>query len=552
MVTRIAVVEKDLCNPSKCQLECIHQCPVNRNGKDCIVLSKDGSIAVIDEGLCTGCGICIRVCPFHAINIVNLVAPVEDKLAYSYGENSFDLYGFALPKKGIIGIVGENGCGKSTNVKLITGRLKPTNLYSKESRAYFGALKKDAAVYKPQELGSTIKGKVSELLAKVDESGRLKELSKLFDLDILKDRDLSQLSGGELQRVFIAAALCREKASYVLDEPLAFLDYAYRLRLIEYLRENFSNKQVIVVDHDISLLSYLCDQVYLNYGVPGAYGIVSQPYATDRAINMFLDGYIEPENVRFRGEIRYKDHAPEKRSGVAAKIPALKLKRGSFTLENASEIALHPGEVVGIAGPNGTGKSTLCNELAKALEGVVSLKPQILSRPDEFVGTFLDRDTPFKESFVRQMNLQRLEFLSLRQLSGGELQKTAVFRCLADDSATLFVLDEPSNMMDVTGRIALSKLLREKAVTDDVALLVVDHDLEFLYNTCDRLIIFGGEPAKHGTVDGVYSKGEGVKKLLSHFDLSYRKDEKSRRLKLNKHGSVKDRALKESGEFVEG
>lgn len=551
MVTRIAVIDKELCNPKKCQLECFHQCPVNRNGRECIVITEgDPGIAVVDEQLCTGCGICIRVCPFHAIDIVNLVAPVEHKLVYSFGENAFDLYGLALPKKGITGIVGENGCGKTTNVKLVTGLLKPKNMYSKEVKQYFDNLVKKDCVYKPQELGSSLKGKVGDLLNKVDECGRLEKLRDALDLDHLMQRDFTQLSGGELQRVVLAAALSRDKPLFVLDEPLAFLDYVYRLRLIKYLREEFSDKQVLVVDHDISLLSYLCDSVYINYGAPGAYGVVSQPYATDRAINMFLDGFIEPENVRFRGEIRYKEYAPEASPAAAATIPALEVKLGSFTLENPREIRLHKGEVVGIAGPNGTGKSTLCAELAKRVSGSL-LKPQILERTDGFVGEFLDRGTPFKESFVRQMNLQRLEFLSTKQLSGGELQKAEIFRCLSED-AGLYLLDEPSNMMDVTGRIALSKLLREKAVSDGCAVLVVDHDLEFLYNTVDRLIVFAGEPGKHGIVEGIHGKDEGIRMLLERFDLSYRKDEATKRLKLNKKGSVKDRALKQSGKFVEG
>lgn len=549
MSSRIAVVEQELCNPRKCALECINYCPVNRNGKDCIVLNKDGDIAVISEELCIGCGICIKVCPFHAINIVDLVARVEEKKVFSFGENAFDLYGIALPKQGIIGIVGENGCGKTTNVKLLTGELTPSSLYSKEVQQYFKEGNQKNTAVKPQELTNKSQSKVRELLEKIDEAGRLQELASALDLQALYERKLSELSGGELQRVITAAVLCREKETFVLDEPFAFLDYAYRIRLVEYCRQHLAGKRVLVVEHDLSLLSYLCDSAYIMIGVPGAYGVVSQPYATDRAINMFLQGYIEPENVRFREEIKYKQFAEEKRPLSAVHVPTLSVKKGSFVLKNEENIALKAGEVIGIAGPNGTGKSTLLVELKKVYENA-SIKPQLLERSSELVGEFLSRDSPFKESFVRQMNLQRMEYLSLKQLSGGELQKAEVFRCLST-SSPLYLLDEPTNMMDVPGRIALSKLLKEKAVADNAPIIVVDHDLEFLFNTVDRLIVFGGEPSKHGLVEGVYSKEEGVAKLLEKFDLSYRRDVQTNRLKLNKKGSVKDRELKQAGRFVE-
>ena len=105
-------------------------------------------------------------------------------------------------------------------------------------------------------------------------------------------------------------------------------------------------------------------------------------------------------------------------------------------------------------------------------------------------------------------------------------------------------------MMDVRGRVALSRLLREKA-KEGCAVLVVDHDLEFVMNTADRLLLLDGKPSKHGRVAGVFEKDEGVSRLLSDFDLTYRRDPKTDRLKLNKVGSQKHRELKESGKFVE-
>ncbi|MBI5035886.1 ATP-binding cassette domain-containing protein [Candidatus Micrarchaeota archaeon] len=549
MGKRLAVIDSALCKPSQCGHECVSVCPVNKLNQECVIIKEDAEekIASIAAPLCTGCGMCVRKCPFHAISVVNLVAPVEEKLIFSYGENSFKLYGFALPMKGVIGVLGDNGCGKTTNVKLIEGKIKPQKKYSKEVEAFFSNM--PSSIIKPQEIKSAKLGKVSDLLKKA--GPRMNELRKVFDLDSLAGRKFDQLSGGELQRAYVAFALSKETEVFVLDEPFAFLDYAYRIRLVEYLRKEFSEKSVLLVDHDLSLLSYACDNAYIIFGEPGVYGIVSQPYATDRAINQFIEGFLDGENVRFREEpLKFKRQTPEKKTDPATVLPADAVERGSFKVENPEDITLYRGEIVGIVGRNGIGKSTLVQHYADMLDAPI--KPQLLERGSDLVLDVLSSDTPFKQRFVNEMNLKKLEFLSLEQLSGGELQKVEIFRALAEKQGQgmLFVLDEPTNMMDVKGRVALSRLLREKA-KEGCAVLVVDHDLEFVLNTVDRLVVLEGTPAVQGRVAGVFSKEKGISRLLSDFDLTYRRDQDIDRLKLNKAGSVKHRALKESGKFVE-
>ncbi|RLG45540.1 MAG: ribosome biogenesis/translation initiation ATPase RLI, partial [Thermoproteota archaeon] len=92
MRRRIAVVSRDKCNPKKCGLECIKYCPQVKSGQeDTIKLNEEG-LLIIDEDLCTGCGICVRVCPFGAISIVNLPAPVVGEDIHRYGRNGFVLY----------------------------------------------------------------------------------------------------------------------------------------------------------------------------------------------------------------------------------------------------------------------------------------------------------------------------------------------------------------------------------------------------------------------------------------------------------------------------
>jgi len=209
--------------------------------------------------------------------------------------------------------------------------------------------------------------------------------------------------------------------------------------------------------------------------------------------------------------------------------------------------------VVILAGPNGTGKSSLCAELEKEFNSAASLKVQILPRSAELAGQVITdaRQTVWGESYVRGMGLGNVEFRKLDSLSLGELQKVEILRCLSKEDASLYLLDEPTTALDAPARIRLSKLLREKAESESSVVLVVDHDLEFLYNAVDRLIVFEGEPSVTGRVAGAFAKVDGIARLLSQFDLSYRSEPGTKRLKLNKRGSVKDRELKESGSFVE-
>ncbi|MFH1257745.1 MAG: ATP-binding cassette domain-containing protein, partial [Candidatus Micrarchaeota archaeon] len=557
-MSRIAIVDRNLCNPLKCNLECMRACPSNRLRKECTFLVnkktgekhidfkyeyskeiKSNSVAFIEPSLSQGCNICAKACPFHAINVVNLPEAKKEELVYSYGKNGFQLYKLAIPRTGIVAIVGENGVGKSTNLKLIAGKLAAQKFPSKEIKEYFEKLKPDALVYKPQEIsGMGEKRKVCELLKHVDERKELGKLKEIFDLDRIWERELQQLSGGELQKVVVCAALLREKETYFLDEPFSFLDYVYRIRLINYLLENFQQKKVLIIDHDISLLSYLCKQSYLMFGEPGAYGIVSQVYGTDRAINMFIEGYIGPENMRFREErIAYKHYMGETHRKKLMEIPKMEMKRGEFVVKNPSAIQINEGEIVGIAGKNGIGKSTICRRIFEEHPTTAAFKEQILARENDIAGKYFEKRDLFSENYLHQMKMRKLEYYNIEKLSGGELQKLEIFRALNQEKA-LYILDEPTNMLDVSSRILLSKVFRER-VAADRAVLVVDHDLEFLHNTVDRLIVMEGESGKHGEVAGIFDKDEGVRMLMAEFDLSYRRDTDTKRLKLNKKGSKK-------------
>ncbi|MCL5011454.1 MAG: ATP-binding cassette domain-containing protein [Candidatus Marsarchaeota archaeon] len=541
MSVRIAVIDQKLCSPENCGGQpCAKFCPVNRMGEECVTIEKT---AKISEALCTGCGICVKKCPFHAITIIKLASPIKEKMVFSYGENSFSLYGLALPK-GVTGIIGDNGCGKTTNVKLLEGKLKIQNFPSVEVKEFFET--KPKIIVKPQEISTqNLKGKVKTIVEKL-QTPSYNEISEALDFKYILEKESSTLSGGELQKLYLIAAISSESEAMILDEPFAFLDYAYRIKLTEFLKK--TGKNMLIIEHDLSLLSYLCENIYLMYGAPGAYGVVSNTYSTDRGINMFLNGFINPENTRFRDEpIKYKKYAVEEKTAKNLEIKPFTEKLDGFELSNDKKISVFKGEIIGIAGKNGIGKSTLCRHLNRQVESAI--KNQILQRTDEPVGNYLKINSNFDETFIKSMNLKNLEFYNIKQISGGELQKLEIFKCLTQQKNT-YILDEPTNMLDVNGRIILSKMLKEKA-NEGASILIVDHDLEFLLNAVDRLMIINGTPGEKGVIEGVFEKDEGIKKLLSAFELTYRRDDETNRIKLNKKGSVKDSELKKSGKFIE-
>ncbi|MEM3648228.1 MAG: ATP-binding cassette domain-containing protein, partial [Thermoproteota archaeon] len=314
-MVRVAVVDKDSCKPEKCGKPCRKYCPIVRIGQEAIYFVEGENPPVINEYLCSGCCICVKKCPFNAIWVVNLPDELEKKVFHRYGVNAFKLYGFPVLSKGAVtGILGENGIGKSTVLKIISGIVKPNLgkvgedvdvneiLSFLRGNVSFNLVEdifkgRVRCIYKPQYLDDIpriIGGKsVRETLEKVDEKGVLNEVLEKLDLKSIVDNKVSNLSGGELQRLAVAAAFMRRGDVYLFDEPSSFLDVKQRLKvaeLISSLKED--GKIVVVVEHDLTLLDYLADYLVIIYGQPSVYGIISQVLSARVGINSYLEGYI--------------------------------------------------------------------------------------------------------------------------------------------------------------------------------------------------------------------------------------------------------------------
>ena len=95
-------------------------------GKLCIEVNRTSNVAKISEVLCNGCGICVKKCPFKAIKIINLPKELEKDTTHRYHANSFKLHRLPQPRQGsVLGLVGQNGIGKSTALKILSGSIKP-------------------------------------------------------------------------------------------------------------------------------------------------------------------------------------------------------------------------------------------------------------------------------------------------------------------------------------------------------------------------------------------------------------------------------------------
>ena len=91
-LTRVAIVNADRCKPKKCRQECKKSCPVVKIGKLCIEVKSTDKVAFLSETLCIGCGICVKKCPFEAIQIINLPKNLEKETTHRYGPNTFKLH----------------------------------------------------------------------------------------------------------------------------------------------------------------------------------------------------------------------------------------------------------------------------------------------------------------------------------------------------------------------------------------------------------------------------------------------------------------------------
>ncbi|GAM26905.1 hypothetical protein SAMD00019534_100800, partial [Acytostelium subglobosum LB1] len=590
-LTRIAIVQADRCKPKKCSQECKKNCPVVKMGKLCIEVKPTSKISYISEELCNGCGICVKKCPFEAISIINLPKSLQKDTTHRYGPNSFKLHRLPTPRPGqVLGLVGTNGIGKSTALKILAGKLKPnlgvwdeppewtdilTFFRGSELQSYFTKILENMrALIKPQyvdNLPKAVQGTVRAILDAKSQTGNKEEMIDALDLRKVLDKDINVLSGGELQRFAIAVVCVQAAEIYMFDEPSSYLDVKQRLKAAQVIRSLIQpTNYIIVVEHDLSVLDYLSDFVCCLYGSAGAYGVVTLPFSVRDGINIFLNGFIKTENMRFRKEaLTFKmsetaEEGEEVKKHCLYKYPAMSKTLDGFKLDvKAGEFT--DSEIIVMLGQNGTGKTTFIKMLAGQLapddgasipELNVSYKPQKIS--PKFPGTVRElchkriRDTfmhpQFNSDVVKPLTLENIIDQQVLHLSGGELQRVAIVLCLGQP-ADIYLIDEPSAYLDSEQRIIAAKVIKRFILHAGKSGFIVEHDFIMATYLADRVIVYDGMPSVHCTANAPQSLLSGMNTFLKSLDITFRRDPTNFRPRINKLDSVKDKEQKTNGNF---
>ena len=583
---RIVVLDDERCQPNMPAFDYLTKY-AGMCGGECIQYT-DKKWKIL-ESACPVCFTRAKLCPGDAVKVINLPTELETDMIHRYSLNGFRLFRLPTPtKENVVGILGPNGMGKSTAFNALAGRMIPNlgdwtkkdtvwddviaTLPRGELRDFFVSVKNDEikVALKPQNidrLPKRVKGSVETLLRSVDERNLFDELINTLGIEKLLKRTIDQLSGGELQRIAICATMLRDADVYFFDEPSSYLDIYERMRIVGIIQELAKTKRVIVIEHDLAILDVLADLVHIVYGKKGAFGIFTPARSTRTAINAYLDGYLVEENVRIRDKpirfLKHYDRRGEKGNPVV-QWGGIKKKLGDFTL-TTGDGAVHRSEVVGVVGSNGTGKSTMIKILAGentydegwVTEGAtISYKPQHIDVDiDCTVQMWLDselgmrwRSGEFNVNVIRSLGIEPLLPKRVKKLSGGERQAVSIALCLGRD-ADLYLLDEPSAHLDANARMEAAKAIRRTMEANEKSAFVIDHDVYFIDIVSDSLLVFEGEGGVEGKAMGPYSLRDGMNRFLNDVNITFRRDHDSKRPRINKSESRKDREQREVGDF---
>ncbi len=422
------------------------------------------------------------------------------------------------------------------------------------------------AVYKIQyvdEISKKFKGTIRSYLN--DDCERSVYYRELFCLSNILDRTLEDLSGGELQRFSCALACSKKSNIYLFDEPSSYLDIKQRIIMANAIKQlSNDDSYVFVVEHDLSIMDYIADYVCIFYGTETVFGVVSEPMNQGDGINIYLDGYLPSENMRFRDySLSFNINSvsiDDVKSQISYEYDELLYKVGNFSL-NIEKGVFRTSEITVLLGENGMGKTLMMRLLAGLIPDnkimneriIISYKPQKLS--PKFTGTVkhlllskITLNEQFVSDVIKPLMIHKLYDVNVSDLSGGQIQKVAIALALGKP-ADVYLLDEPSSYLDSEQRIIVSKIIKKFIINNHKVAFIVEHDFMMATYLADKVILFTGTPALESNASKQMSVEEGMNKFLKQMNVTLRTDTVSHRPRINKKNSVMEKEQIEKNQY---
>jgi len=435
----------------------------------------------------------------------------------------------------LVVLTGLSGCGKTTLTRILNG-LIPYH-YSGTLVGDVRILGKNILEYKKGELakyiGNVFQNPSDQFFATIAEEEvafvgenlgmdyktlceRTDAAFKTMQIEALKDAKLSELSGGQKQKVAIASTLIYDTKLLFFDEPSSNLDYEGIVQFQAIMRDlKAMGKTIIIAEHRLFFLNELYDRLI---------------YMKDGTIEkIFLKDELTPDDCKRYGlrAIRYDSLVCENPSvpqKTVTHIEDLSVSIGSRELIKNLSFDLHAGEITAVIGKNGIGKTTF----GKALAGLLSCKGQIgygKRRRQRLKNTYymmqdvdyqiffdtveneLIPSSKLKDEVYLQQAAAYLHAIDLwekrldhpQDLSGGQKQRLALATAFLS-GRRIIILDEPTSGLDYKRMDEIAKLILHCA--QETPVLIITHDLELLFKVCNTALLLGKNVYKKIPVNG--------------------------------------------------
>ena len=442
-----------------------------------------------------------------------------------------DRVNFKINKGECILLTGVSGSGKSTLIHLMNG-LIPT-LYEGQLEGEILFNNKDLKDIESYDISKNIgyvsqdprghfftTNTTSELVFSMENYGiplnemkkKYSELVNLLELEKLVDKNIIYISSGERQKIAIGCSLSLEPEIIILDEPSSNLDF-HMTKKLKQLIEKLKTKgyTIIIAEHRMYYIQDLIDRVF----------VINNGKVIEKTISDLKSNNEVP--------LRSLDIFNLELENISCKNKELLMEINNITYKNILTnitTTVYKGDVIGLIGKNGVGKTTLLRLLSNIMK---PNKGKVVGKVVPFL-VMQDMDYQFfTESVESEMkfgsadnDLEKINSLLMKlgliefkdkipfELSGGQKQRLLIaISALAN--VNLLMFDEPTSGLDYVNMTKVSGILKD--LSKNSALIVATHDIEFLYKTCNRVVYLDDKVIK----EDFYLNLENKKKVNNIF-----------------------------------